>query len=373
MVHGRGGLSYQELQPNKGDAMLRIEQLDVGAETLVSGTLVDLGGTVWSNALVIITFSPTPSTPGPYMWGDEIVNLRVEITTSNNGYFVVALPDNSSITPSGSTWHFVISPNATMPAVIFQLQALGETMDISSIFTNHSYQLVNQDVKSLVLPRAYDNSSVPAASNAGQIFYDTTEHTIKLWTGSDWISLLNQGSAGIEWETLPDYTDLDTFDYAPFGCYYISIGAVNKPDNCSPNGVSIVAIGNIVFLFSFYNPTPNIFFRANINNAPGSPVRWSPWAQLFPSVNNISLTPVNPNSMNIAGMYSIIAGYSSNIPAGIDNTVYSLLEVFVIRDPYAGGIGAIVQRAIFPVSSNPNSWYTRSFNTNTNTWTPWTI
>lgn len=350
-----------------------MSQTLVASETLVSARLVDLGGTVWANALIIITFSPTPGVPGPYMWGDEEISVRLEINADNRGYFLVALPDSTTITPSGSTWHFVISPNASMPAVTFQLQAAGDNMDISSVFTAHSYQIVNEPIKSLALPRAYGDDNIPTDSNPGQLYFDTSEGVIRVWNGSEWLELqsVTEEQEGVI--VLPNGTNINTYPFPAFGCFYIASGAIGMPDNSSPNSVSIAILGNIMFYYTPYGPTQALFFRANINNIPGNPVHWSIWAQFTPYVNSDSIDMINPNNFTTPGVYSILGGYASN-PPGTPNNNYSLLEVFVIRDPIQLGVGAIIQRAICPVDSqNPNRMYIRSFNTSTRVWTPWTF
>jgi hypothetical protein len=160
------------------------------SSTTVSATLKDQGGTIWSGAQITVNFAPAPNIPGPYMWGGSSFTLRPQITADANGHFSISLPDNLTITPAGSMWQFVIAPSATMPAVVFQLMAVGSAMDISTVFTSQSYQLSTTTVQSLAIPRAYGDAAVITPPNSGQIYFNTTTSVIEFWNGSKWLPLV---------------------------------------------------------------------------------------------------------------------------------------------------------------------------------------
>jgi hypothetical protein len=190
--------------------------------TQVLANLVDSGGTTWSGAQIIISFVPAPNVPGPYFLGDSSDFLKVwNVQADVNGYFDIGIPDNTTITPAGSTWQFTVAPAATQPAVIFRIMIAGYGMNISSIFTNQSYQLQRTLVQSLPLPRAYSSDDVAVPPNSGQIYYNTSANSIVLWANNQWNPLPTSG-----WTN--NLTDMN--DHITAGVFILIAGAsANMP------------------------------------------------------------------------------------------------------------------------------------------------
>lgn len=235
-------------------------------QTQVSATLVDNGGTTWANAAVTINFVPAPNIPGPYMWQGGPFNIMPKLTADGNGYFSIALPDSTTITPAGSMWQFVIAPNATMPAVVFQLQCAGTSMDISSIFSSQSYQVQNTLVQSLALPRAYSDSEVATPSNPGQLYYNATSHSIKFYTSGAWYSLPGGG-----WTTLADNTDANNLP-AGSGNVHTVNGFTNGPPTTPRTNQVINSLVLLQFGASQDDTTGALYYRTWHSGG------WGTWA-----------------------------------------------------------------------------------------------
>lgn len=191
---------------NGGNGKAGVAPFAPANETNVTATLVDIGGTKWPSAFCIVIFVPPPNIPPPYLWAGGPFLQYSTFQADPNGYFNINLADNTTITPPNSMWQFIISPNATMPAVVFNLMIAGTSMDISSIFTSQSYQVQSTLVQSFVLPRAYTDTEVAFPPFPGALYYDATDHQLRMFTGGGgWVSMLGGG-----WKSMPAGTDANT-------------------------------------------------------------------------------------------------------------------------------------------------------------------
>jgi hypothetical protein len=239
------------------------------SSTTVSATLVDLGGTTWANAAITINFMPTPNIPGPYFWGatsnfQQIYQLVADAT----GHFSVSLPDNTTITPSNSTWQFVVAPTATTPAVVFNMMIAGTAMDISSIFTSQSYQLSQTLVQSVAVPRSYADSGVAAPSNSGQLYFNSTTNQLMMWTHSAWRPFMGGGwvevAAGTDANALPG-----------MGVYHSATGFTNGPPTTPTTNQVLASLGTINFAYGEDDTATGIFSRMYKR-----PTGWTAWAAI---------------------------------------------------------------------------------------------
>src|SRR5271170_62472 len=84
-----------------------------GQTTAVTATVTDTpDGQTWNNGTYTITFAPVPGKPGPYFYnGNPFVPQVYKGTLSSGGVLTQTLPSSNFITPSGSTWTFVICAN----------------------------------------------------------------------------------------------------------------------------------------------------------------------------------------------------------------------------------------------------------------------
>lgn len=259
------------------------------SSTTVSANLVDQGNNVWAGAFIIINFVPAPNVPGPYMWGGGPFTLNPMLTADGQGHFSISLPDNTTITPSGSTWQFVIAPAATLPAVVFNIMIAGATMDISSIFTSQSYQVSLGTVQSLPLPRAYTNSDVATPPNTGQLYFNTTTQRLNIWQTYG----AGVGTPAPGWVEVPSTFQVvaanTNIDWTFEGGSYISwgpfFGNIPNPPTAvgswDPSYLEVFSTGNTDHQTQvLWCPTDAVtgrrFTRVRINGT------WYPWQQIVP-------------------------------------------------------------------------------------------
>lgn len=157
-------------------------------QTSLSATITDSTSQVWANGSYNITFIPTPGQPGPFYWQGARFTPQVYQGTMNGaGTLSVTLPDNSTITPAGSQWAFVLCSNTTAPCSTVKTAVTGATEDLSTFF---SARVTPPVIYSAPMPRAYSSSEVaiPAPTQGGQ-FYQVVSNIPYFWSGTQWISL----------------------------------------------------------------------------------------------------------------------------------------------------------------------------------------
>lgn len=158
--------------------------------TVVSGNITDPGGNVWINATVTAQFAPTPNTPGPYSWvGGALVQQPAPVQSDNSGNFTITLPSNNAIVPSGSSWIFIISPNATQAAATANIALSGGTLNIIPIITA-SGGWPTGNVPGTFVNKVYNTTQVGTVPlNVGAIVYNTTLQELEFWNGSSWAAI----------------------------------------------------------------------------------------------------------------------------------------------------------------------------------------
>lgn len=149
--------------------------------TTVSGTITDAGGQAWANGTYTFSFRVAPTNPtATYYWNGSpfpMSSQTIQGTLDTSGHFSVSVPSNTSITPSQSTWDFMVCPIALGNTDCYtqkQLSITGGTQDISFVHPPAiSIDLAHPAYPFVV---AYSSSEITTAPLGG-IFYNwTTQH-----------------------------------------------------------------------------------------------------------------------------------------------------------------------------------------------------
>lgn len=166
--------------------------------TTVSVNVTDASNQVWSNGTISYVFQKNPQYSGNYEWGGSstllnqyLVPTVVNLDVSGNANFTI--PSSSAITPSGSSWTYVVCPNASYQCAVLNIPATGTTQNISSIV---NAQLPVLNIPAAPFPRAYNNSEISVPPNYGGFYYDTINKVPKFWDGSIWQQFLTSGGTG---------------------------------------------------------------------------------------------------------------------------------------------------------------------------------
>ena len=164
----------------------------LGQTTTVSANPVtDTDSQTWNNGNYTITFNPVPGKPGPYFYnGVPFVPQVYTGNMSNGGVLTQVLPSSNFITPSGTTWNFVICPNASAGCLTTNIAVSGSTQDITSTVdalakgprfaaTFGAYGYLDVEIDPTPLP--------------GGSYYNVTNLVTRCWNGSIWANCSGGG------------------------------------------------------------------------------------------------------------------------------------------------------------------------------------
>jgi hypothetical protein len=152
--------------------------------TSVSGTITDQNSQVWAFGTVQFVFRPSNSNPtGPYFQGGAPFNVNTTVPSSGTplqldgtGSFAgLVVPDNNTITPSGSTFNVTVCPAATTPCFTKSLTITGATQNISSSVVPPA-SILNLTVP-LLGARAYTDAEVSGAQ-PGTLYFNVTDNRL---------------------------------------------------------------------------------------------------------------------------------------------------------------------------------------------------
>lgn len=155
--------------------------------TTVSVTVTDLSGQVWKNGTISYVFQPNPSYGGTYQWNGSALPttyLTPHIVTLNgSGAGSFSVPTSTLITPAGSTWRYVVCPNASSPCTVINIAAVGSTQNISSQVTTVTPGI---SIQAGPMPLAYVDTEIMTTPNQGGIYFNVTSLLPKYYDGSAW-------------------------------------------------------------------------------------------------------------------------------------------------------------------------------------------
>jgi len=132
-----------------------------------------------------------------------------DIRADASGSFSIPnMPDNYSILPPGTVWHFSISPNIDdSVSVQFVVSLSAPDTDLSQTFTEATTYQISRLVQSFPIPRAADPSEVAGVPNDGQLYFNTTNQTLYVWAEGAW-SAVGSGGGGGGGATIPPTTNI---------------------------------------------------------------------------------------------------------------------------------------------------------------------
>ncbi len=169
--------------------LLLIPMQAVSQQTTTSAQITDTDGFAWASGHIQISFVPSPSWPSPnsYVWsgGNLQQNSLFNATMNSSGAFSISIPDNTTITPSGSQWQFTICPLATTGCVSWTQAVSGATANLTTAL---SAVAVGPRFPVTVTGYGYGTIEVFPNPKPGAIFFDTSVATNApfIWTGMAW-------------------------------------------------------------------------------------------------------------------------------------------------------------------------------------------
>jgi len=141
--------------------------------TSVSGTITDAGGQAWFNGTYTFTFRVSNDNPNAnYKQNGAPFDKNTTISgvlDATGSLTAVPVPDNHTITPSGSSWTVQVCSAATFPCFSTSFVITGGSQNISSTVVPPavSIQLVNPTSVNM---KAYSDSEISSAV-VGSTYY----------------------------------------------------------------------------------------------------------------------------------------------------------------------------------------------------------
>jgi len=201
--------------------------------TIVTATLQDSSGQVWSQASWRTEFAPQPGYSGQYNNQGAPITAAQSGTADNAGTFHVTLDNNIVVSPGGSGWKFIICPNASVSSCnTINLTIFGFTMDVSSQL--NAVLTVPVVVASPVIAHAYNDTEVNGSY--GTLYINAIDNTLReclilQCNGGGWVAISASTSN-------PTFTGTLTVP-----CVKFNFDASNDSTLCSQGGT-----GHINFL-----------------------------------------------------------------------------------------------------------------------------
>jgi len=164
--------------------------------TTVTGTVVDNLGQIWSKATILAIFRPNPNASQNVIWlGGALTTIQIAVQANTLGQFSIVLPDNNTISPSGSQWTFIISPNATMPASVFSATVTGSMMTLNFQIAQNVF---STQIAATPVPLSYNPTAETILPlNQGALVYNTTTNQLMFWDGTNWAIVESNSGAAV--------------------------------------------------------------------------------------------------------------------------------------------------------------------------------
>lgn len=246
--------------------------LCVGAQaqsTTVTGQITDESGTPWINAEVTASFFPTPGFSGKYTWeGNQYQALPSVIArASNSGALSISVPSNTAITPANSKWVFSICPIASLVCqTTAPVSVTGSSQDITELI---SKTIPNIAINPTGTQFAYNDDEVLPMPGMGQLYYRTTDNTLRQWNGEAWVAV-GGGSANISGQSPGELsvaaTATSIASTVPFSTFLQTATLTTSQTVNIPNVSSGAGGGFVKFI------SPNISGEGTFSHQIGDPL-----------------------------------------------------------------------------------------------------
>lgn len=164
--------------------------------TAVSATVTDSDGQAWNNGKWSVTFVPNPNYPNINSYNINGVQLNSSTYNSylsqsgvlnGSAAFSVNLLDNNLIAPTGTTWRFTITPNASVPATVYPNVAVSTaSMSLTSFLSSNATPI--RFPAGGYGSYGYADTEISINPLPGGFYWRVTDSVQRLWTGSAWVS-----------------------------------------------------------------------------------------------------------------------------------------------------------------------------------------
>lgn len=232
----------------------------IAQTTSVSATVTDSDGNAWANAIVTAYFVPVSGLPNPsaYTWtgGNWQAYSGTKATANSSGAFTMTLPDNATISPSGTQWQFAVCSHTSVNACSL----------VNVTITGASQSISTQLSAGVVAPRfacglscyGYATGEITGTVAPGTLFYNITtnvQYNYQIVAGVGTWTAIGVGGTAVN---------------APFSyTFSVTSGTVNAVNNATGNtdfsGTDAAVVINSA-LNAMVNSGGTLYFRPGTYN-----------------------------------------------------------------------------------------------------------
>lgn len=177
--------------------VLFVSSLAAAQSTSVTATVTDSDTTPWVNGTWIVQFVPNPANPniGIYNVNGTLLTpsqIKQTGTMNGSGALAVTVLQNSTISPSGSSWTIQVCPQATSACGILPFTATTSTLSLSSQLTT-TIPVVR--FNALAGAYGYTDAETRITLPVGATYWNVTDTCQRYNNGSSW-SCVGSGGGG---------------------------------------------------------------------------------------------------------------------------------------------------------------------------------
>lgn len=158
----------------------------------MSATVQDPLGQVFANGSYQFTlWTPSGFSPSQCIWGAGPPPFLISGQLDATGSFTASIPDNNTITPSGTMWQITVQPFSTSPSSETLVFVTGASQNISSQINAVLPPImigVAPSPSAIALGRAYNNNEVTQPI-AGTIYFNLSNRQLQYFDGTTWTGL----------------------------------------------------------------------------------------------------------------------------------------------------------------------------------------
>lgn len=152
----------------------------------VTATITDSDNQTWNNGSYTISFVQSSGNSAPPIWNGTPLDSAHKLFKgfmSPSGVLTVSIPDNNFVTPSGSSWLFVLCPYSSGPCSQVQTPVIGSSVDLSSTLSGG---ITAPRFPALQGAYGYLDVEVTPIPPPGGFYFNVTNNLQRVWNGSSW-------------------------------------------------------------------------------------------------------------------------------------------------------------------------------------------
>lgn len=167
-----------------------------GQTSNLTATITDSDSQTWNNGAFTITFVGIPGV-AQYQWNGAPLDLAHQMFTgimNGSGAMSAAIPDSSTISPSGTQWRFTLCSDTSAPCSNVTTPVTGGSPNLSATLSaGVKAPRINAGTGSF----AYADAEINPVPTVGLTYWNVTTPGLRIWNGSAWLASGGSGSGTV--------------------------------------------------------------------------------------------------------------------------------------------------------------------------------